>query len=126
MSENAATIPADAHLQHKLEQIGAYRILEKLGEGGMGIVYKAEQRQPIRRIVALKVIKLGMDTKEVVARFEAERQALALLSHPNVAGVLDAGVTEGGRPYFAMEFVPGVPLREYCDQNKLTVRERLE
>jgi serine/threonine protein kinase/tetratricopeptide (TPR) repeat protein len=127
MAENAPTIPADAARHPPPEQIGAYRILDKLGEGGMGIVYKAEQRQPIRRVVALKVIKLGMDTREVVARFEAERQALALLSHPNVAGVLDAGVTpDTGRPFFAMEFVAGVPLREYCDQNKLTVRERLE
>src|SRR5262249_46501948 len=108
------------------ETIGPYRILERIGEGGMGEGYKAEQRQPVRRIVALKVIKLGMDTKEVVARFEAERQALAMLSHPNVAKVLDAGMTDAGRPYFAMEFVPGVPLREYCDQNKLTVPERLE
>jgi serine/threonine protein kinase/tetratricopeptide (TPR) repeat protein len=127
MPEDAQTIPADAPRLPQPEQIGPYRILEKLGEGGMGIVYKAEQRQPIRRVVALKVIKLGMDTREVVARFEAERQALALLSHPNVAGVLDAGVTtDTGRPFFAMEFVAGVPLREYCDQNKLTVRERLE
>src|SRR6266566_74924 len=118
--------PHDRPARHEPEQIGAYRILEKLGEGGMGLVYKAEQRQPVRRIVALKVIKLGMDTKEVVARFEAERQALAMLSHPNVAKVLDAGMTDAGRPYFAMEFVAGVPLREYCDQNKLTVRERLE
>src|SRR5437660_8403627 len=112
MSENQATIPADAHLQHKVEQIGAYRILEKIGEGGMGVVYKAEQRQPVRRIVALKVIKLGMDTKEVVARFEAERQALAMLSHPNVAKVYEAGSTPEGRPYFAMEHVPGVPLNQ--------------
>src|SRR5215469_1204097 len=108
------------------ETIGPYRILEKMGEGGMGIVYKAEQREPVRRIVALKVVKLGMDTREVVARFEAERQALALMSHPNVAKVFEAGVTEQGRPYFAMEFVAGVPLTDYCDQNKLTIRERLE
>jgi serine/threonine protein kinase len=113
-------------LHQQAEQIGPYRILEKIGEGGMGLVYKAEQRQPVRRIVALKVIKLGMDTKEVVARFEAERQALAVLAHPNVAKVLDAGMTDTGRPYFAMEFVAGVPLRDYCDQNKLTIRERLE
>jgi len=108
------------------ENIGPYRILEKMGEGGMGVVYKAEQREPVRRIVALKVIKLGMDTKQVVARFEAERQALALMSHPNVAKVFEAGMTEQGRPYFAMEFVAGVPLTDYCDQNKLTTRERLE
>jgi serine/threonine protein kinase/WD40 repeat protein len=108
------------------ESIGPYRILERIGEGGMGIVYRAEQREPVRRIVALKVIKLGMDTKEVVARFDAERQALAMLSHPNVAKVLDAGMTDQGRPYFAMEFVPGVPLTDYCNQNKLTTRQRLE
>ncbi len=108
------------------ESIGGFRILERIGEGGMGIVYKAEQREPVRRIVALKVIKLGMDTKEVVARFEAERQALAMMAHPNVAKVLDGGVTETGSPYFAMEFVPGVPLTDYCNQNKLTTRQRLE
>src|SRR6476646_866007 len=88
------------------EFIGHYRIVETIGEGGMGIVYKAEQREPVRRIVALKVIKLGMDTHDVVARFEAERQALAMLSHPNVAKVFEAGVTEIGRHYFAMEYVP--------------------
>jgi WD40 repeat protein/serine/threonine protein kinase len=108
------------------EFIGHYRILERLGEGGMGQVYKAEQREPVRRIVALKVIKLGMDTKEVVARFDAERQALALMNHPNVARVFDAGMTETGRPYFAMEHVPGVPLTDYCDTAKLTTRQRLE
>ena len=107
-------------------QIGPYRILERIGEGGMGTVYRAEQRQPVRRFVALKVIKSGMDSKEVVARFEAERQALALMSHANVAKVFDAGVAESGRPYFAMEYVPGVPLTEYCDQAKLTTHERLE
>ena len=108
------------------ETIGPYRIIQKIGEGGMGVVYKAEQREPVRRTVALKVIKLGMDTSEVVARFEAERQALALMSHPHVAKVFEAGMTEQGRPYFAMEFVPGVPLTQYCDDNKLTTRERLE
>src|SRR5215469_296556 len=108
------------------EQIGAYRILECIGEGGMGIIYKAEQRQPVRRIVALKVIKLGMDTREVIARFDVERQALAMLSHPNIARVLDAGMTEAGRPYFAMEYVAGVPLHDFCDRKKLTTRQRLE
>src|SRR5690348_4757085 len=108
------------------EFIGHYRIVETIGEGGMGIVYKAEQREPVRRIVALKVIKLGMDTKEVVARFEAERQALALMNHPNVAKVFEAGTTDQGRPYFAMEHVPGVPVTDYCDENKLTTRQRLE
>jgi serine/threonine protein kinase len=109
-----------------LEQIGAYRIIERIGEGGMGLVYKAEQRQPVRRLVALKVIRVGMDTEEVVARFEAERQALALMNHPNVAKVYEAGMTDAGRPFFAMEFVPGVPLTRYCDDNKLTTRQRLE
>ncbi len=108
------------------EYIGHYRILQRMGEGGMGGGYMAEQREPIRRTVALKVIKLGMDSKEVVARFEAERQALALMNHPNVAKVFEAGVTETGRPYFAMEHVPGVPLTQYCDDNRLGVRERLE
>jgi serine/threonine protein kinase len=108
------------------EQIGPYRVLECIGEGGMGIIYKAEQRQPVRRVVALKVIKLGMDTREVIARFDVERQALAMLSHPNVARVLDAGMTETGRPYFAMEYVAGVPLHDFCDRKKLTTRERLE
>jgi WD40 repeat protein/serine/threonine protein kinase/tetratricopeptide (TPR) repeat protein len=108
------------------DTIGQYRILEKLGEGGMGVVYRADQREPVRRIVALKVIKLGMDTKEVVARFEAERQALAMLSHPNVAKVLDAGVTESGRPYFAMEFVAGISLTQYCDEHEFTTRQRLD
>jgi serine/threonine protein kinase len=108
------------------EQIGHYRIIERVGEGGMGIVYKAEQREPVRRLVALKVIRIGMDTEEVVARFEAERQALALMNHANVARVFEAGVTETGRPFFAMEFVPGMPLNAYCRQNKLSTRQRLE
>jgi non-specific serine/threonine protein kinase/serine/threonine-protein kinase len=108
------------------EQIGPYRILEKLGEGGMGEVYKAEQQEPIRRHVALKLIKAGMDTKQVVARFESERQALALMSHPSIARVFEAGTTAQGRPYFVMEFVPGVPITQYCDQHCLTNGERLE
>lgn len=105
--------------------IGPYRILEVLGEGGMGIVYLAEQQTPIQRRVALKLIKLGMDTTEVIARFEAERQALALMNHPNIARVFDAGTAEGGRPYFVMEYVPGIPLIEYCDRHRLTISERL-
>ena len=108
------------------EQIGPFRVLEKIGEGGMGVVYRAEQREPVRRIVALKVIKLGMDTKEVVARFDAERQALAMLAHPNVARVFEAGMTDAGRPYFAMEHVPGVPLTQYCDEHQFTTRQRLD
>jgi len=115
---------ADRQPPQPPEQIGDYRILECIGEGGMGVVYKAEQRTP-RRIVALKIVKLGMDSKQVVARFEAERQALAMLSHPNVAKVLDGGVTDRGRPYFAMEFVPGIPLTLYCQRNKLSVKARL-
>ena len=94
--------------------------MEQIGEGGMGVVFVAEQGQPVRRKVALKVIKPGMDTKTVVARFEAERQALALMDHPNIAKVLDAGTTDSGRPYFVMELVRGIPITEYCDQNKLT------
>ena len=105
--------------------IGRYKLLEKIGEGGMAVVYMAEQEQPIRRKVALKIIKLGMDTRGVVARFEAERQALALMDHPNIAKVFDGGATETGRPYFVMELVKGVPITEYCDQNKLATPERL-
>ncbi|MDH3190898.1 MAG: serine/threonine protein kinase, partial [Acidimicrobiia bacterium] len=108
------------------DRVGPYRILEKLGEGGMGEVYRAEQEQPIRRKVALKLIKAGMDTKQVVARFESERQALALMSHPNIARVFDAGATEQGRPYFVMEYVQGMPITEYCDKYRLTTNERLE
>ncbi len=106
--------------------IGLYTLLEKIGEGGMAVVYRAEQTQPIRRQVALKVIKLGMDTAEVVARFEAERQALAIMDHPNIAKVLDAGVTEVGKPYFAMELVRGISITDYCDQNKSNTQQRLE
>ncbi|QDU21324.1 serine/threonine-protein kinase [Urbifossiella limnaea] len=106
--------------------IGPYRLIEPVGEGGMGVVFVAEQRHPIRRKVALKVIKPGMDTREVVARFEAERQALALMDHPHIAKVLDGGVTDQGRPYFVMELVRGTPVTEYCDQARLGLRERLE
>jgi serine/threonine protein kinase len=98
--------------------IGRYKVLEKVGEGGCGVVYVAEQTEPVRRRVALKVIKLGMDTKQVVARFEAERQALAMMDHPNIAKVLDAGATENGRPYFVMELVRGIKITEYCDQEQ--------
>jgi eukaryotic-like serine/threonine-protein kinase len=106
--------------------IGPYKLMEQIGEGGFGLVFVAEQLQPVRRKVALKVIKPGMDTRDVVARFEAERQALALMDHPNIARVFDAGATESGRPYFVMELVRGVPITDYCDQNRLTPRERLE
>jgi len=106
--------------------IGRYKLLERIGEGGMATVYMAEQKRPLRRRVALKIIKLGMDTKQVIARFEAERQALAMMDHPNIAKVLDAGATETGRPYFVMELVRGVPITEFCDSNHLIPRERLE
>ncbi|MBI3464132.1 MAG: serine/threonine protein kinase [Planctomycetes bacterium] len=108
------------------DRVGPYQILQVLGEGGMGVVYLAEQKQPVRRRVALKLIKLGMDTKEVIARFESERQALAMMSHPHVAAVLDAGATEHGRPYFVMEYVPGIPITEYCDKHRLGIPQRLE
>ena len=106
--------------------IGRYKLMEQIGEGGMGTVFVAQQDKPIRRKVALKVIKPGMDSKAVIARFEAERQALAMMDHPNIAKVLDAGTTESGHPYFAMELVKGVPITAYCDRNKLAIRERLE
>jgi eukaryotic-like serine/threonine-protein kinase len=107
-------------------QIGPYRLLQVLGEGGMGEVWLAEQSKPLHRKVALKLIKAGMDTKTVVARFESERQALALMDHPNIARVFDAGSSAEGRPYFVMEYVPGLPLTEYCDKHRLTMKERLE
>jgi WD40 repeat protein/serine/threonine protein kinase len=105
--------------------IGQYKLMEQIGEGGMGLVFVAEQQQPVRRKVALKVIKPGMDTRHVVARFEAERQALALMDHPNIAKVFDGGQTASGRPYFVMELVKGTPITEYCDKNQLAPRERL-
>src|SRR5262245_31101528 len=103
-------------------QIGPYKLLQQIGEGGMGVVYMAEQEQPVRRQVALKVIKSGLDSAQVLARFEAERQALALMDHPNIAKVLDAGTTASGRPYFVMELVKGIPITQFCDENQLTPR----
>jgi non-specific serine/threonine protein kinase/serine/threonine-protein kinase len=120
--DSTVTVPSESPTPGR---IGPYKILQKLGEGGMGVVYLAEQEHPIRRRVALKIIKLGMDTKAVIARFEAERQALALMNHPNVAKVFDAGTTEHGRPYFVMEYVKGVPISEHCDRQRLTTKERL-
>src|SRR5437868_1721635 len=108
------------------DRLGRYKLLQQIGEGGCGIVYMAEQEEPVRRRVALKVIKLGMDTRQVIARFEAERQVLALMDHPNIAKVHDAGTTATGRPYFVMELVKGIPITKYCDQEHLTPRERLE
>src|SRR5829696_6943194 len=108
------------------ERIGNYKLLQQIGEGGFGLVWMAEQEKPIRRRVALKIIKLGMDTKEVIARFEQERQALAMMDHPNIAKVLDAGATQYGRPFFVMELVRGVRITDYCDQQGLSTNERIE
>src|SRR5208282_5859457 len=107
------------------DRIGRYKLLQQIGEGGCGVVYMAEQEEPVRRRVALKVIKLGMDTKSVIARFEAERQALALMDHPNIAKVLDAGATVTCRPYFVMELVRGIKITAYCDENNLSTSARL-
>jgi len=106
--------------------IGPYKLLEQIGEGGFGIVYMADQQAPVRRRVALKIIKPGMDTQRVLVRFKAELEALSLMDHPNIARALDAGATDSGRPYFVMELVRGIPITDYCDQNNLTVGERLE
>ena len=114
------------HVEKPGTKIGPYALRELIGEGGFGSVYLAEQEHPVRREVALKIIKMGMDTKRVIARFEAERQALALMNHPNVARVFDAGATDTGRPYFVMEYVPGEPITEYCDRHHLSTRGRLE
>src|SRR5262245_24013844 len=108
------------------EKIGRYKLLQQIGEGGCGVVYMAEQETPVRRLVALKIIKPGMDTRSVIARFEAERQALALMDHPSIAKVFDAGATESGRPYFVMELVRGVKITDYCDEHSLTTEERLK
>jgi serine/threonine protein kinase/tetratricopeptide (TPR) repeat protein len=132
--ESAATIPSGgmsmARHSRGIEQpgqvIGHYKLLQEIGEGGFGVVYLAEQEQPVRRRVALKIIKLGMDTKQVIARFEAERQALALMDHPHIAKVLDAGATDTGRPYFVMELVRGVPITEYCNKQNMSFGERLK
>jgi serine/threonine protein kinase len=134
-----ATTPADGGVDRKVETtdehplvigpgspIGPYKLLQKLGEGGMGTVYVAEQEHPVKRRVALKIIKAGMDSKHVIARFEQERQALALMDHPNIAKVLDAGTTQNGLPYFVMELVKGIPINRFCDHERLTPKERLE
>jgi serine/threonine protein kinase len=134
-SDDAHTSATQAHLDPPADhapgataspdRIGPYTIVDQIGEGGMGVVYLAEQTEPVRRRVALKIIKVGMDTKQVISRFEAERQALALMDHPHVAKVLDAGATETGRPYFVMQHVPGVPITEHCDRHRLSIDERL-
>ena len=120
-----ATLSNPAPIDGAGTTIGRYELLELIGEGGMGLVYLAEQKEPVKRRVALKIIKPGMDSRQVVARFEAERQALALLDHPNIAHVFDAGCTETGRPYFVMEYVKGMSITRYCDDNKLTIEHRL-
>src|SRR6476619_5349398 len=106
--------------------IGPYKLIEQIGEGGMGTVWMAQQTEPVKRLVAVKLIKAGMDSEQVIARFEAERQALALMDHPNIAKVFDAGVTPDGRPFFVMELVKGVPITKYCDEHHLTPKQRLE
>ena len=108
------------------EQIGPYKLLQQLGEGGMGTVFLARQDTPVKRHVAIKIVKAGMDTRQVIARFEQERQALALMDHPHIAKVLDAGTTSTGRPFFVMELVRGIPITQYCDQEHLTTKQRLE
>ncbi|MBI2947262.1 MAG: serine/threonine protein kinase [Verrucomicrobia bacterium] len=123
--ESAETVRT-AEREPRGDRIGRYKLLQQIGEGGCGVVYMAEQLEPVHRRVALKLIKLGMDTKQVIARFSAERQALALMDHPNIAKVLDAGATPGGRPYFVMELVRGVKITDYCDQNNVPTAERLD
>ena len=118
--------PPGTLMEREGDMVGNYKLVEKLGEGGFGVVWMAEQEEPVKRKVALKLIKPGMDSRQVIARFEAERQALALMDHQNIARVLDAGTTETGRPYFVMELVKGVPITEYCDKNQLTTDERLK
>jgi len=128
--------PADATIEQPITEkpitekpgtvIGPYKLLQKIGEGGFGVVYMADQTEPVKRRVALKIIKPGMDSRQVIARFEAERQALAMMDHPNIARVLDAGTTDSGRPYFVMDLVKGVPITQFCDEHHLTPRERLE
>src|SRR5689334_22814450 len=119
------TRPSSTPLR-SLASFGPYRLLQRVGQGGMGEVWLAEQTVPVRRQVAIKIIKAGMDTAQVVARFDAERQALALMSHPAIAQVFDAGATPEGRPFFAMEYVPGEPITTYCNRHRLTTRDRID
>jgi serine/threonine protein kinase/Tfp pilus assembly protein PilF len=125
-AEPTAPVDPPVLTERQGSQIGPYKLIEQLGEGGFGIVFRAEQQQPIRRTVALKVLKPGMDTRQVIARFEAERQALAVMDHQNIARVIDGGETRSGRPYFVMDLVKGIPITRFCDEQKLTVRQRLE
>jgi len=123
---NTTQLHVPAAVEGPGETIGPYKLLQNIGEGGFGVVYMAEQEKPVRRMIALKIIKPGMDTAQVIARFESERQALAIMDHPNIAMVLDAGATESGRPYFVMELVKGVPITEFCDKNHLPPESRLK
>src|SRR5918996_2724519 len=128
-AENAPTEHGDDSAQSKslpFEYVGPYQLTDRLGDGGLGEVYLAEQEEPIRRKVALKLIKTGMNTPEVAARFESEIRAVGVLDHPNIARALDAGALADGRPYCVMEYVPGIPITDYCDRNRLTIRERLQ
>ena len=126
ITEAQSTLSAPVAASIPTSRVGGYKILQTIGEGGMGLVYLAEPEQPFRRRVALKVIKIGMDTRAVVARFEAERQALALMNHACIAKVFDAGTGDDGRPYFAMEYVAGIPITDYCDKHCLSTSARLE
>ena len=121
-AEELANTRSDPPAASFPRRIGPYKLLQEIGEGGMGVVYMAEQKEPVKRRVALKVIKPGMDSRQVIARFEAERQALAMMDHPNIARVLDAGTTDSGRPYFVMELVKGVPITDYCDEQQTDAR----
>jgi serine/threonine protein kinase len=122
----SGVLPLGASLAEKPgDRIGRYKLLQQIGEGGCGVVYMAEQEEPVRRRVALKIIKLGMDTRNVIVRFEAERQALAMMDHPNIAKVLDGGATPTGRPYFVMELVRGVRITQFCDEARLSTEARL-
>src|SRR5580765_3572444 len=116
---------AEARIETSGAHVERYKLMQQLGAGGCGVVYMAQQEEPVRRVVALKVIKLGMDTRQVIARFEAERQALALMEHPSIAKVFDAGATETGRPYFVMELVRGIKITDFCDEQNASIEERL-
>jgi eukaryotic-like serine/threonine-protein kinase len=126
LADGATEPPLTTTAEHSSPVIGPYKLIEEIGKGGMGTVYMAQQTEPVKRLVALKVIKLGMDSRSVIARFKVERQALALMDHPNIARVFDAGTTETGRPYFVMELVKGVPLTKYCDDHRLTPQDTPE